>query len=79
MGVSYRRGRDRDPEEETSQIEERKEQMWVVVMESMEIYCDCGIHWSFLQGLGGPQGITLTRPNPIPMEFWKVSIWKVPY
>ena len=49
--------------EETSQIEQRKEQMWVTAMESMEIV------WSFLQDLGAPEGITLTGPNPIPMEF----------
>ena len=62
MGSSYRRGR-RKPEEETTQMEQRKEQMWVTVMESMEI------GWSFLQGIGDPEGITLTGPNPIPIEF----------
>jgi hypothetical protein len=38
-------------------MEQRKEQMLVVVMESMEI------GWSFLQG------ISLTGPNPVPHDF----------
>ena len=41
-------------EEEATQMKQRKEQMWMTVMESMEIV------WSFLQGIGAPEGISLT-------------------
>ena len=60
MGVSYQRRK--GPEEEAAQMEQRKEQMWVTVMESMEI------GWSFLQGIGAP-GISLAGPNPVPHDF----------
>jgi len=53
-------------EEETAQIEQRKEQMWMMALESMET------GWSFLQGLqgiGAPEGITLAGPNPVPTAF----------
>ena len=51
------------PEEEAEQMEQRKEQMWVTVMESMEI------GWSFLQGIGAPEGISLAGPCPVPQDF----------
>ena len=52
-----------NPEEEEEQMEQRKEQMWVTVMESMEI------GWTFLQGKGAPEGISLTGPCPVPQDF----------
>jgi hypothetical protein len=48
-----------DQEEETTQIEQRKEQMWVVTMESIEIV------WSFLHVIGVPGNHTnITEPHP---------------
>ena len=52
-----------EPEEEIAQMYQRKEQMWVTTMESMEIV------WSLFQGIGAPERITMTGPNPIPLDF----------
>ena len=44
------------PEEETVQMEERKELMWTTVMDTVET------GWTFLQGIGAPEGISLVGP-----------------
>ena len=50
------------PEEEAVQIEQRKELMWVAVMDTVEI------GWTFLQGIGAPEGISLVGPCPVPQD-----------
>ena len=59
-----------DLEEETAQVAQKMEQMWMTALELMET---C---WSFLQGIGAPEGITLKGPNPIPTGF---DFWGAPY
>jgi hypothetical protein len=51
------------PEEEVTQIDRRKDELFVATIESVET------GWSFLQGLGSPAEISLAGPNPIPMDF----------
>ena len=49
-------------EEESVQMEQRKDQMWVTVMDTVEI------GWTFLQGIGAPEGISLAGPCPVPQD-----------
>ena len=44
------------------QMEQRKELMWVAVMDAVEI------GWTFLQGIGAPEGISLVGPCPVPQD-----------
>ena len=57
------------PEEEAVQIEQRKEYMWVTVMDTVEI------GWTFLQGIGAP-GDFADRTVPRSSGF---GFWRVPY
>jgi hypothetical protein len=46
-----------NPEEEAVQMEERKELMWTAVVDTVET------SWTFLQGIGAPEGISLAGPG----------------
>ena len=50
-------------EEKGAQIERRKDELCVATIETVET------GWSFLKGLGAPEEISLTVPNPIPVDF----------
>ena len=39
-----------------------EELMWVTVMDTVEI------GWTFLQGMGTPEGISLVGPCPVPQD-----------
>jgi hypothetical protein len=51
------------PEEETVQMDQRKEVMWTAVMDTVET------GWIFLQGIGAPEGISLVRPDLVPQDW----------
>jgi hypothetical protein len=51
------------PDEETTLIERRKDELCVATIESVEN------GWSLLRGLGSPEEIPLAGPNPIPADF----------
>ena len=48
------------PEEEAVQMEQRKELMWMAVIDTVET------GWTFLQGIGAPEGISLAGPGLVP-------------